>query len=335
MSRLQYDLRQPGELGLVIRQALGRMLGGEPLREVLVAGNTAMHHLFGGLDVEPLTHAPFVSPTLGGYRCADWELEWPGPAEFLPCLGGFVGSDLLCGIVATRLDEQTRPRALFDIGTNGEVVVGSAQGIVCASTAAGPAFEGGRIGTGMRAGTGAIDSVHVRDGGLDCHVIGGGAARGVCGSGLVDAAACGVELGLIQANGRLTSADKRLPLAEGVALAQSDIRELQLAKGAMAAGLRMLAGGGVEKLYLAGAFGNYIRQASARTIGLLPEDLPVEPAGNSALRGARMLLLAPGTRQARVRKIAALSRHVELAADPDFQYLYAEMMGLARYHLSG
>ena len=105
------------------------MLGGEPLREVLVAGNTAMHHLFCGLDVEPLTHAPFLSPTLGACRFADWDLGWPGPAEFLPCLGGFVGSDLLCGIVATRLDEQTRPRALFDIGTNGEVVVGSAQGI--------------------------------------------------------------------------------------------------------------------------------------------------------------------------------------------------------------
>ena len=261
MSRLQYDLRQPGELGRLIREALGRMLGGEPLREVLVAGNTAMHHLFCGLDVEPLTHAPFLSPTLGGYRFADSELGWPGPAEFLPCLGGFVGSDLLCGIVATRLDEQTRPRALFDIGTNGEVVVGSAQGIVCASTAAGPAFEGGRIGAGMRAGAGAIDTVHVRDGGLDCHVIGGGAARGICGSGLVDAAACGVELGLIGANGRLTNADKRLPLADGVALTQGDIRELQLAKGAMAAGLRMLAGGGVEKLCLAGAFGNYIRQA--------------------------------------------------------------------------
>ena len=89
------------------------MLGVEPLREVLVAGNTAMHHLFCGLDVEPLTHAPFVSPTLGGYRFESSDLGWPGPAEFLPCLGGFVGSDLLCGIVATRLDEQTRPlRAL-------------------------------------------------------------------------------------------------------------------------------------------------------------------------------------------------------------------------------
>ena len=101
----------------------------------------------------------------------------------------------------------------------------------------------------------------------------------------------------------------------------------------MAAGMRMLVGADVEKLYLAGAFGNYIRQSSARTIGLLPEDLPVEPVGNSSLRGVRMLLLTPSTRMARLRKIAALSRHIELAADPDFQYLYAEMMALAPYRL--
>ena len=334
MSRLQYDLHRPGELGRLIRQSLGGMLGKEPLREVLVAGNTAMHHLFCGLDVEPLTRAPFVSPTLGGYRFEDSEFGWPGPVEFLPCLGGFVGSDLLCGIVATRLDEQTRPCALFDIGTNGEVVVGSAQGIACASTAAGPAFEGGRIGAGMRAGTGAIDTVHVRDGRFECHVIGGGPALGICGSGLVDAAACGVEVGLIGANGRLTNTDKRLRLVDDISLSQSDIRELQLAKGAMAAGLRMLASGGIERLCLAGAFGNYIRQTSARAIGLLPEDLPVDPVGNSALRGARTLLLTPSVRHSRLRKIARLSRHVELATDPDFQYIYAELMALARYRLN-
>ena len=149
----------------------------------------------------------------------------------------------------------------------------------------------------------------------------------------MDADACGIELGLIAGNGRLTNADTRLPLADGVTLAQSDIRELQLAKGAMAAGLRILAGGRVEKLYLAGAFGNYIRQESARTIGLLPEDLPVDPVGNSALRGARMLLLTPSTRQARLHKIAALSRHIELAANRDFEFLYAEMMALAHYRL--
>lgn len=330
VSRLQYELTHHGELGGVIREALGRMLGEEPLREILIAGNTVMHHLFCALDVEPLTHAPFASPTLGGFRFADWELAWPGPAEFLPCLGGFVGSDLLCGIVATNLDEQPDPHALLDIGTNGEILAGSANGILCASTAAGPAFEGGRIGAGMRAGHGAIDSVHVKDGGFVCHVIGDTAPRGLCGSGLVDAAACALELGLVRSNGRLANP---LTFAGQVTLSQADIRELQLAKGAIAAGLRMLAGGGVESLSIAGAFGNYIRIPSARKIGLLPADLSVDPVGNTALRGARMLLLAPSARRARLQKIAALTRHIELAADVDFQYLYAEMMALAPFRL--
>jgi uncharacterized 2Fe-2S/4Fe-4S cluster protein (DUF4445 family) len=328
VSRLQHELGHPGELGRLIRETLGGMLGGEPLREILLAGNTVMHHLFCGLDVEPLTRAPYLSPTLDGCCFADVALGWPGPAEFLPCLGGFVGSDLLCGIVATRLDEQPRRRALLDIGTNGEVLVGSSDGILCASTAAGPAFEGGRIGAGMRASNGAIDSVHVKDGGFVCHVIGEVASRGVCGSGLVDAVACALELGYIRTNGRMPSV---LPLADGVTLSQRDIRELQLAKGAIAVGLRMLAGPGVESISLAGAFGNYIRAASARAIGLLPAELPVDPVGNTALRGARMMLLAPSTRRARLKKIAAMSRHIELAADPDFPYLYAEMMSLAPY----
>ena len=333
MSRLGHERQRPGELAHVIRRTLAAMLGSEPLVEILVAGNTAMHHLFCELDVEPLTHAPFRSQALGGYRFAASELAWPGPAQFLPCLGGFVGSDLVCGIVATGLDRQTHRHALFDIGTNGEVVVGSVDGIVCASTAAGPALEGGRISAGMLARAGAIDRVRVCENKLQCHVIGGGPARGICGSGLVDAAACALELGLIADTGRLHDAGKKMPLTGGIELLQSDFRELQLAKGAMAAGLSLLADRTVEKLWLAGAFGNCIRQASARAIGLLPEDVKVEPVGNSSLRGARSLLLQPSIRDERLRKISDLSRHVELAANPDFQSLFAEMMAFAGYRL--
>lgn len=336
MSRIQYELKQPGEPRAVIRRQLGEMLrrlaGGRALEEILIAGNTAMHHLFCGLSVEPLAAVPFLSPSLGEARFEAAELGWPGPAVFLACLGGFVGSDLLAGIVATRIDRHRHPHGLFDIGTNGEIVVGSREGIRCASTAAGPAFEGGRIGMGMRAGDGAIDSVHVNDGGFVCHVLGGAAPRGICGSGLVDAAAAALELALVMPNGRLAQGAKTLPLSGSVALAQSDIRELQLAKGAMAAGLKML-GGEVRHLSLAGAFGNYIRQASARAIGLLPDDVVVEPVGNAALRGARMLLLAPHRREARLKGILALCSHVELAAEAEFQDIYAESMALRRYSL--
>ncbi|MGA9626920.1 MAG: ASKHA domain-containing protein, partial [Bryobacteraceae bacterium] len=198
MSRIQYDLRHPGELTAMIRQTLGQMLarlaGGRAIEEVLLAGNTAMHHLFCGLSITPLAAVPFLSPELEERRFTARELGWPGGARsslravhFLPCLGGFVGSDLLAGIVATRLHEQSATHALFDIGTNGEIVLGSRHGILCASTAAGPAFEGGRISAGMTARAGAIDAVRVEDGAYECHVLGGQAARGICGSGLVDA----------------------------------------------------------------------------------------------------------------------------------------------------
>lgn len=337
MSRIQYDLQHPGILTNLIRRELGAMLRrlaqDDVLEEILLVGNTAMHHLFCGLSVEPLASVPFESPTLGAVSFKSTDLDWLGPSTFLPNLGGFVGSDLLAGIIATGLDESSRVTALFDIGTNGEIVVGSHRKIVCASTAAGPAFEGGRISNGMRAGTGAIDSVHPVDAGFECRVIGGTQARGICGSGLVDAVAASRQLGYVQANGRVTLQGRVVQLAAGVTLMQADFRELQLAKGAMAAGLKMLSSLKPEKLYLAGAFGNYIRQASATAIGLLPQNCPVEPVGNSALRGARMLLLSPSARQQRLTRLLERTTHVELAADPGFQDLFAESMILEPYAL--
>jgi uncharacterized 2Fe-2S/4Fe-4S cluster protein (DUF4445 family) len=335
MSRIQYDLRHPGELTAMIRQTLGQMLArlaaGRALEEVLIVGNTAMHHLFCALSVKPLASVPFLSPNLSARHFTGW----PGGAcfslpsvLFLPCLGGFVGSDLLAGMVATRLHEQSAPHALFDIGTNGEIVLGSRDGILCASTAAGPAFEGGRISAGMTARAGAIDAVRIRDGGYECHVLGGHAARGICGSGLVDAAACALALGQILPSGRLAAGVKTLRLTESVSLTQGDIRELQLAKGAMAAGLKMLAVTPPRTIWLAGAFGSYIKEAAARAIGLLPQDVAIQPVGNSALRGARMLLLAPTHRDALLARLCALTRHVELAADPAFQDTFADCMAL-------
>ena len=270
-------------------------------------------------------------------RLGAWELGWAAQVQFLPCLGGFVGSDLLAGMVATRLDEQPATHALFDIGTNGEIVLGSRHGILCASTAAGPAFEGGRISAGMTARAGAIDAVRVHDGAYECHVLGGQAARGICGSGLVDAAACALELGQMLPSGRLAGGVRTLNLTGAVSLTQGDIRELQLAKGAMAAGLKILADAPPRSIWLAGAFGSYIREASARAIGLLPQDVAIQPVGNSALRGARMLLLTPTHRDALLARLCALTRHVELAADPAFQDTFADSMAFApvSFHLPG
>jgi uncharacterized 2Fe-2S/4Fe-4S cluster protein (DUF4445 family) len=341
MSRIEFDLRQPGQLTDLIRHALGEMVAalaeGSPLAEVLLCGNTAMHHLFCGASVEPLSHVPFQSPALGERTFTAAELAWnatiDGGVTFLPCIGGFVGSDLLCGLLACGLSGSTSPAALLDLGTNGEIAVAHQGRILCASTAAGPAFEGGRIRMGMRAGDGAIDRVESNNDALHCHVIGACAPRGICGSGLVDAAAAALDTGALAPSGRLNHGARSFPLASPVELTQADFRELQLAKGAIAAGLDLLTARAgllssmLPAIHLAGAFGNYIRTASARRIGLLPHcSATVHPSGNSAVRGARGLLLSPSQRNARLHTVLSMTEHIELGSDRDFQESFIERM---------
>jgi len=339
MSRIQFALEGGGaRLTVVIREALGAMISRLPRRQsvrlVMLAGNTVMHHLFCGYSVEPLAHTPFQPVQDGEAFFTPAELGWDLPAaatvRFLPCLGGFVGSDVLAGIAATGIGETESLNALVDLGTNGEIVVGNCGKLLCASTAAGPAFEAGRIRLGMRAATGAIAHCAAREGRIECRVIGGGAPRGICGSGLVDAAAAGLELGLILPSGRLANGARELPLTPPVALAQSDIRELQLAKGAIAAGLQLLQdrfAGVPSAIHLAGAFGNYMNVESARRIGLLKaEPSRILPAGNSSLRGVKTLLLSPSRRDAIIAAIRAKTEHIPLAADPRFQETFAKCM---------
>ena len=321
MTRIQHSLDPRGrtQLNTAIHQMIDAMIsdlsGGELVSAMAICGNTAMLYLYDGLDTTPLSRAPFEP------------LQLESPNDFLPCLGGFVGSDILAGIIATGIHESSELSVLIDLGTNGEIVVGNRDQMLCASTAAGPAFEGGRIPCGMRASTGAISEVAIEDSGVRYSVIGGGKARGICGSGLVDAVAAGLNLGLIAPSGRMPTP---FELAPGVNLTQADIRELQLAKAAIAGGIRVLlkrigAGAGdVRCLWLAGAFGNYVNRASAQRIGLIefPEDI-VHPAGNTALLGTKIALFAPDPA---FRDVRAKIRHVPLAADPDFQEQYVDAM---------
>ncbi len=347
MSRIDCAVLRGGQAELTqsIRAQLGQLTGelltaahadSARLRQVVLVGNTIMHHLFCGLSVEPLSRVPFESPSPGLQVLEPGELGWPVPAvtpvRFLPCLGSFVGSDLLAGLLATKLHESDALTALVDLGTNGEIVLGNRERMLCTSTAAGPAFEGARIWMGMRAATGAISEVTVRDGALQCHVIGGGAPRGICGSGLVDAAAAALDLGWIKPTGRLVGREV-LALHSPVQLSQTDIRELQLAKGAIAAGLRILlnqwgaALADLQRIYLAGAFGNYINIASARRIGLLeapPEN--IQPSGNTALLGAKMALFALGQNGRQYDSILRKVRHVSLNEDPHFHEVFVECM---------
>jgi len=344
MSRVQYAAAQNGQQKLerLIRQEIGLLLDqlqevarrrGGVIRQVVVVGNTVMHHLFCGVDVEPLSHAPF-HPHEDGLKVfssseLNWELDGNPAVRFLPCLGGFVGSDILAGILATKLHESEELQVLVDLGTNGEIVVGNRERMLCASTAAGPAFEGGGILMGMRAATGAIVEVELENGGIRCVILGNVAPRGICGSGLVDAVAAGLELGRILPTGRFSDRSAEWMLAEPVSLSQCDIRGLQLAKGAISAGIRILLrqwGARVDdvtRLYLAGAFGNYVSRTSARRIGLIdfPEE-KVQPAGNTALLGAKLALFGGFVNDGSFEEIRSRVQHVPLASDPEFEDTY-------------
>ncbi|MFZ0394781.1 MAG: ASKHA domain-containing protein [Terracidiphilus sp.] len=339
MSRIRAAL-EGSDLTTLIRAMLGRLVarlarGRESeIAEVLLVGNTVMHHLFCGLEVESLAHVPFQSPHLGEQRFLAPELGWKLSTDcrirFARCIGGFVGSDILAGIVAAGITQGDGLAALVDLGTNGEIAIGNSNRVVCASTAAGPAFEAGAIRMGMRAVTGAIAYVSLAERVLHATVIGDVEPRGICGSGLVDAVAAGLRLGAIQENGRIANGTKTFPIAPPVVLYQSDIRELQLAKGAIAAGFRLLlrrcdaCADDLRSIHLAGAFGNYVQIDSAIRIGLIeaPRVL-VQTAGNTALRGAKILLLAGD--EPTLQPI----EHISLAADPAFQDEFASAMGFS------
>lgn len=336
MSRIRAVL-SGDDLTTVVRLALRQMivkLAGSRAREianVVLVGNTVMHHLFAGLDVEPLARAPFESPHLGEQCFRPHDLDWPLPPDchirFARCIGGFVGSDILAGILAAGISRTGDLVALVDLGTNGEIAIGNCHGIVCASTAAGPAFEAGAIRMGMRAATGAIARVSFAQGELHATVIGEVEPRGICGSGLVDAVAAGLASRAILPSGRIANGSKLFPVQERVVLHQADIRELQLAKAAIASGFRLLlkrlgaSAGNLQGIYLAGAFGNYVQAASAIGIGLLSPPIErIHAAGNTALRGAKILLLSSG------EPALPAIEHISLAADPCFQDEFASCM---------
>ncbi len=350
MTRIEFAQTVEGHARLVklirgqMRKLVAELTGSAKadvaeVKRVVLVGNTVMHHLFCDLDLEPLSRLPFETPTPGlvelGAADLGWEVAVDCPIRFLPCLGGFVGSDVLAGIVATGMHESREPVALVDLGTNGEVAVGDRDGILCASTAAGPAFEGARISMGMRAATGAISRVEAVEGAFHCHVIGDETPRGICGSGLVDAVATALDLGLVLPTGRLADGSKELPLLNPVRLTQTDLRELQLAKGAIAAGIRILRDRrfgpetALTRVDLAGAFGNYLDLAGARRIGLIKQPSEsVRPVGNAALLGAKLALFEdePGIWES----VCARVEHVGLGADPEFMDTYVEEMSFPK-----
>ncbi len=342
MSRIETALSDEGaaKLRKLIRDAVLKMIieltSGKnvDLKKVVLVGNTAMQHIFCGLDVRPLSQYPFESPDLGLQKFTPSELGWPlDPSTeilFYPSLGGFVGSDILAGIVSAKIDKSDKLTALIDLGTNGEIVLGNKDGVLCASTAAGPAFEGTNISMGMRATTGAISAVSLENNILKAHTIGNVMPRGICGSGLIDAVANLLRLGKIDSSGACVNDEEQIEIESPVTLSQGDIREFQLAKGAIAAGLQVLANtmnkslNDIDKLYIAGGFGHFINIRNVCNTGLIEiEEQRIVKLGNSALLGAKIFLFTP---ENDIEKTVNLCRHVSLDADAGFQNIFVEKM---------
>ena len=359
----QLQLAARSSLASVIDQVLEK--AGIERREVYEAtlvGNATMMHLFLGISPADLGHLPYVAIVGDAVvaPAADLGLELNPAARLyvLPNVAGFVGGDTVGAILAASLDENDgRVRLVTDIGTNCEIALRLGDRLLVTSTPAGPAFEGARIACGMYAAPGAIEKVTL-DGQVVCKTIDDQPARGLCGSGLVDASAELLRAGIVDTTGRMLgpdeldgelSAELRQRLIEQedglafvlatpeseppIVLTQRDVRELQLAKAAIRTGIDLLlehAGLGVDDLdefCIAGGFGNYIDKASAMRLGLIPELAPekLNFIGNGALVGARLALLSRSLRR-RGDQVAREAEHLQLAHTPDFQMRFSEAM---------
>jgi uncharacterized 2Fe-2S/4Fe-4S cluster protein (DUF4445 family) len=335
--------------------------------KVTVVGNTCMHHVLLGIDPTYVGLSPYsavlrhslVQPA----RALRLKVNPEARVCLLPIVAGFVGADAVGAALATRLDESTAVRAVVDIGTNGEVVMGTRERLMACSAPAGPALEGAQIRHGMRGAVGAIDRAWIEDDDFGLHVIGEGAPQGICGSGLLDVVAAALDAGLIDWTGliqierrdrfpetlgrRLVQrGDERLlilvPHGEAagggeIVLTQDDVRQVQLAKGAIGGGIRMLQhvlgvpDEALTDLMLAGGFGNYLSIRSAVRIGLIPPLARdrIRYVGNAAALGAQLALVSEAER-ARADRLARSIEHLSLATHPDFQDLFVEAMNFPK-----
>ena len=341
-------------------------ISSDEVYDLTVVGNTCMHHLLLGLSPERLAVLPYVATVTAPQRLRAADLGLGinpgGHCYVLPNIAGFVGADTVGLILAAELDRGDALRVAIDIGTNGEVVAAGGGRILACSTAAGPAFEGATISRGLRATAGAIDSVAIGQD-VSFTTINGGRVRGICGSGLIDAVAELRRVGVVDETGRMLPAARAQELPDAIGrrlrvrderpefilawpqetqdgepltITARDVRQLQLAKGALYTGVDILLeemgaeASQVEQILLAGAFGNYVKRESAVAVGLIPA-LPLErirSIGNAAGVGAKLALAARSMRE-RAEEAARRVEYVELSSKPDFHLRFAEAMTLS------
>ncbi len=374
MSRIAFAQFNPGNLRKLHTRIIGllnqhiaevcRLSGVLPkwIYKVVVVGNTCMHHVLLGIDPSYVGLAPYAPVMRHALAIPARELFLKIAPEaricLLPIVAGFVGADAVAVTLATHMGEGDEIRVAVDIGTNGEVILGSRDHLWACSAPAGPALEGAQIRHGMRGAAGAIDRVVVDDD-IRVHTIGETPALGICGSGLIDLIAGLLDAGVIDATGliRVDDRDRLRPALrdrvvmrgeertvivlrpgetgarQEIVLTQDDVRQVQLAKGAIASGIALLQlvsrvpDDRIAELMLAGGFGNYLSIPSAIRIGLIPR-LPLERiryVGNAASLGAQACLLSEAER-ARANDVADRIEHVSLAAHPDFEDVFVAAM---------
>jgi len=341
ISRIQACLDgNAQEMNQTIRSSIGNMIElmlkkhQVDVQQVVLVGNTVMQLIFSNCDVSPLSMYPFHTENLGmkifHHEELGWKFQVSETVKFYPSIGSFVGSDILAGIASTGIHQKESYTALIDLGTNGEIVIGNKSQIVCASTAAGPAFEGANISMGMRAVTGAISSLSMIDEKIEASVIGNTVAKGICGSALIDAIAILRKLDKIGLFGEINSGEDHIKLIGKIILTQKDINEFQLAKAALAAGMTILckklsiSPSDIQEVFIAGGFGNYINLEHVSDTGMieLPEE-KIRKMGNTALIGAKIFLFADGKI---TKEILSKTTHVNLEGDPNFQDIYVDKM---------
>ena len=366
ISRISHGM-QGEEAKAELREAIQRTMNGilvelyesasvdrNRVYEMVIVGNATMLHLLLGIDATPISMMPFTpafrEPLYLPARDVGLDIHPGGYVQTLPVIGAYVGADIVAGVIATGLAREEKLRVFVDVGTNGEIVLGSVKRVLCTAAPAGPAFEGSQIRCGMRATDGAIEGVTLTDR-VELQVIGGDIApKGICGSGLVDTVAQLRLAGLLDVGGKMRSREevpehplsdrlimvdgvRAFLLAENVYLSQRDVRELQFGKGSIATGIKVLmdvmgvTAADLGEVLLGGSFGSYLNPESAKIIGLVP---PVEvdrilSVGNTAGEGAKMSLLSFRERQVAF-ELPEKIEYVELSGRSDFNDSFVSVL---------
>jgi uncharacterized 2Fe-2S/4Fe-4S cluster protein (DUF4445 family) len=372
MSRITYTMRHDDGLDQLHHAVVGGVnelisktcekagIQNDDVLEVMAVGNTAMHHMFLGIPSRHLASAPYAPAVRTGVSLDPMHVGvgiYPfGRVSALPNIAGFVGADAMAVLLATGLYKDRDIGMLIDIGTNTEIIAGNRDRLVCCSAASGPAFEGAHIRHGMRASTGAIERVWIDPGTHDivCRTVDDAPAKGICGSGIVDAISEMFKTGILDTSGKIAEvgrSDRIRGLPDGtrefvlsksgcdgsreITITQNDVQEIQLAKAAIFTGTTIALGRlgiackDLSRIYAAGAFGTYVDAGSAINIGMYP-DIPTERirfVGNAAGSGARMALKSTNRRDL-AERLSKKVEYIELATQDDFQREFAMAMFL-------